>query len=282
MYFLQKKWKKLGYEHFFFYIRTLKVYPCMAFDFGNHIRREYKNTFLQNVLVKIDFKERNLIDSEEVSRKWNEFVVSNFNNSSNKTNLPVDFFETPIRVSRKDGNCSFFFSKKVVSAVVGAKDYRTFVDSVIPQIYKISKFLTDVISTNEITRLSLRKINIWQFKFNGTSSIKPDEVRKILFSNALMSHEESRALNEDEQNIDNLHKYEWEDGDKKAIVKTFFIPPKQANVFAQVLDTELQMNTPIQINQVQDNFIELNNILYNLFHWCVSERVIDVMSGKKL
>ncbi|MCQ2360942.1 MAG: TIGR04255 family protein [Paludibacteraceae bacterium] len=252
----------------------------MAFDFGNHMRREYKNTFLQNVLVEIDFKEWNLIDREDVSRKWNEFVVSNFNNS-NETNLSVDLLEKPIRVSRKDGFCSFFFSRSVVSAVVGAKDYRTFVDSVIPQIYKLSKFLTDVISINEVTRLSLRKINIWQFKSKDTSPIQSEEVRKILFSNALITHEESEVLNEEERNIGDMHKYEWEDGDKKAIVKTFFISPKQTGVFAQILDSELQMTKSIQIDQVQDNFIELNNILYNLYHWCVSESVIDIMIGNQ-
>ena len=251
----------------------------MAFDFGQYSRKEYKNTFLQNVLFTIHFDEiASSLINDEVMTKWKDYVCVNFNN----IDIPPALLHKPISISRKDGALTYIFINGEVGVAVGAKGYRTFVDNVIPQIFKLIKFLNCVLSITCVKSVSVRKINIWQFNTQEKGDVKQDDIIANIFSEKFISAKTNGLFDEEEKKIQYLKKYEWIDGDKKAIARTVFMPRRQDGTFAQVLDTELilQQQELIPTESLMDISIQLNDDLYNLYHWCVNDRIIELMLGE--
>lgn len=250
----------------------------MAFDFiVNTPRKEYKNTFLQNVFLSIYFDK---IDQTSVSSNfndnWEKYIRTTFNNLEPSSN----FFSTPISISREDRACTIVLSNGLIGALVGAKDYRSFVDNVLPQLYKLKTFLKDVLNSPNISRISVRKVNIWQFNSKKEEQIDLDALKKSIFSSQFLNKDVNGQLDDHEKKIPNMHKYEWEDvgNNMLAIARTIFIPHQQDGAFAQVLDTEaIYMHNDIILENLEEKSILLNNILYELYHWCINSKILKIM-----
>lgn len=250
----------------------------MAFEFIAHTpRKVYKNTFLQNVFISVRFDKinRNSIPND-FYEKWDKYIRTTFNNLEPQS----DFFDNPVSISREDGVFTIFLSNGLVGAVIGAKDYRSFVDNVLPQLYKLRTFLKDVLNSPKINCLSVRKVNIWQFNSNDKITINQEKLRKSIFSSLFLNKKANGKLDEDEKRIPFMHKYNWVDDDTKnqVIVRTIFLPRRHDGAFAQILDTEaLFCEKDITLEQLEGKSIELNDILYDLYHWCVNTRILDIM-----
>lgn len=250
----------------------------MAFDFiVNTPRKEYKNTFLQNVFLSIHFDK---IDQTSVScnfnENWEKYIRTTFNNLEPRSN----FFSEPISISREDRVCTIVLSNGLIGALIGAKDYRSFVDNVLPQLYKLKTFLKDVLDSPKISSISVRKVNIWQFNSKDKGRIDSDALRKSIFSGQFLNKKVNGQLDDNEKKIPNMHKYEWKDVDNNilAIARTVFMPRRQDGTFAQVLDTEaIYMHNDILLENLEEKSILLNNILYELYHWCINSKILKIM-----
>lgn len=252
----------------------------MAFDFiVNTPRKEYKNTFLQNVFLSIYFDK---IDQARVSNdfneNWEKYIRTTFNNLEPRSN----FFSEPISISREDRLCTIILSNGMVGTLIGAKDYRSFVDNVLPQLYKLKTFLKDVLDSPKISSISVRKVNIWQFNSKDKGQIDSDLLRKNIFSSQFLNKKANGQLDDNERKTSNMRKYEWKDVDNNilAIARTVFIPRKQDGTFAQILDTEaICMQHDINLGNLEEKSIFLNNILYELYHWCINSKIQKIMEG---
>lgn len=253
----------------------------MAFDFiKNRPKKEYKNTFLQNIFLSIHFDkiDRNNISSD-FAEKWKNYIKTTFND----LDVSSSFWETPISISRDDGCLTIILSNGFIGAIVGAKDYRSFIDNILPQLYKLKTFLKDVLNLDSINSISVRKVNIWQFKSKDNIKIEPLDVRKKIFSNDLICKKSNGILDENENKIPNMHKYEWFENDIKVIARTVFLRYSNKNTaFNQVLDTEaIYAKNNIAIEDLEEKSILLNNILYELYHWCINTQILKIMEGDK-
>jgi hypothetical protein len=251
----------------------------MAFNFlnSNLVRKEYKYSFLQQVTVRFNFDkiERETVDSD-FTLNLNKFFVDVF-----QSEIPqdVDLWTKPIVSKRNDGIYSFYFGLDEVAAVIGAKDYHSFVDNVIPQLFRLKKFLKDVYRRNEITSITIAKVNTWPFKLTKeTSLVNPKDVLKLVLKEELYNQEKGEWKT-DEQKLIPLKTLTWTDNKRLASAKGRFYPQDEKGEFACELDTEASVCDKIKLDDIEYVATSLNDDLYQLYHWCVTNQVIDIMNG---
>ena len=140
--------------------------------------------------------------------------------------------------------------------------------------------MKDVLDSPKISSISVRKVNIWQFNSKDKGQIDSDALRKSIFSSQFLNKKVNGQLDDNEKKIPNMHKYEWKDVDNNilAIARTVFMPRRQDGTFAQVLDTEaIYMHNDIILENLEEKSILLNNILYELYHWCINSEILKIM-----
>lgn len=246
----------------------------MTIPFKDTPHRLFKNTFLQNVFAGIGFKTNETV-SEGMRKEAHSFINQQFGLEA-KSNFPED----AMSITSSDGMISFFFDKDSASVRIGARNYHSFVDNVIPQITKLDKY-AGIMKADIVSCIGLRKINIWPILADNPDELKESEITKELFSSELLS-EKSAQLNDKEKGIPLLGKYEWKDNALTITVRTAFMKDdsdvKKRNV---VLDIEAMLEGPMAKEAAASQFNVLNDILFNAYNWCISPNVIRIMEGTK-
>lgn len=242
----------------------------MTIPFKDTSHRLFKNTFLQNVFAGISFKADEAM-SEEMRQEAHSFINQQFGLEATST-----FPKEAMSITSSDGMISFFFDKESASVRVGARNYRSFVDNVVPQITKLDKYV-GIMKAAIVSRIGLRKINIWPILADNPDELKESEITKELFSSELLS-EKSTTLTDKEKNIPLLGKYEWKDNALTITVRTAFMrddsDTKKRNV---VLDIEAMLGGPMAKEAAASQFNILNDVLFDAYNWCVSPNVIRIM-----
>lgn len=248
----------------------------MAFDFiSNREYKLYKNTFLQRVLVKFDFNPIDSKNEKAINIKWIQYVGNNFN----KLHPTSCFCDRTVKISRNDGLCSFIYNRSSITAIIGAKNYRSFIDDVIPIIYKMKVFLKTVVEVDRVNSITVRKINIWQFNANKKQNVVANEVSKSIFSKDFLKTKSTEIKDENEKKIQNFRRYEWKEGDRECIARTVFYPKNENGNVIQILDTEAITLKTILFNDIEEETQCLNNILYEFYFWSVNDAIVKFMEG---
>lgn len=171
------------------------------YPFYHTTHRSFKNTFLQNVIIAIRYSP---VEEETLRSEYNDRISAYFDAMFHI--VPNDDFWTKgISVSKEDNSIDLFFSNGVLACRVGAKDYRSFMDSVFPQVLKQKIFLERVLNINTINSVIIRKINNWRFR--DDAKLKLDDVKAFIFSKDLISSLSNVNLTADEKKctwFDNL------------------------------------------------------------------------------
>jgi hypothetical protein len=191
----------------------------------------------------------------------------------------VDLWTKPIVSKRNDGIYSFYFGLNEVAAVIGAKDYHSFVDNVIPQLFRLKKFLKEVYHKDYISSMTVAKVNVWPFKLTqGNPSVNPADVFNLIFKEDFNPSDLSE-LKEKGQNEISLKTFNWEEGKQTATAKGCFFPQDEKGELAIELETVANLQDNIKLDDIEYVATSLNDVLYQLYHWCVSDQVIDIMNG---
>lgn len=251
----------------------------MTLPFKEIPHRLYKNTFLQNVFVSYTFQsDEGMVDSPAIKDEFDNFICSQFGLEPNDS-FPAE----PISLSSSDKMISFLFFRNKASVRVGARNYRSFEDSVVPQVVKLDKFIS-LLKVDSVSRLALRKINIWPISVDAAMSLSDDAIEIIereVFSDDLLS-ETNVQLDNKEESIPIRKKCEWVNDAIKITVRTAFmrddrVPKNKGNL---VLDIEVVLNNGTALDETKDQLLMLNDKLFNVYHWCVNSTIIKIMEGK--
>ena len=148
------------------------------------------------------------------------------------------------------------------------------------------KFL-DLIRVEELQKLSIRKINMWPYKnLTGNNTAKEVLLRKIFSSDllegiSLSSSEDiaqifwNKDFNNDKEGLQEKVSIKFGFISKNKNEATNNLPP---NII--ILDTTIE-RTDTEKNTVIDTLTQMNQTLFDAYHWCVNQNIIHLMEGKE-
>ena len=245
------------------------------FPFKSEKYRQYQNTFLQRVTIGFDFRPTT-VETSELNALFNDYLQSFFGVTTND-----DLNSGTFNVTRKDMNQSFDFSNRYAVISLNGSSYVGFSDTAIPQIFKLRNFFKKVVKAESITKTGIRKLNVFNIKVNDTASIDVEPIMKALLSTDLITALSTENLSDEEKAIPGMHKCVFTSGDNTITIRVVLLPPSKANdsFHHLLLDTlgELQPAEGIKVDDVADRLMDFNKVIYDCYHWCVSDSVKQVM-----
>ena len=244
------------------------------FPFPSEKYHQYRNTFLQNVTIGFEFALSG-VKKDELNALFNDYVQSFFGVTSDG-----DLTSGMCNVSKNDQSLSFDFSDRSAVIHLSGKGYVGFSDTAIPQIFKLRNFFNKVVQIEKFTKTGIRKLNVFNIKANGKESVDEAQVRKALFTEAFNNSLSSDSLDEEEKNL-GVKKCIFKEGDRSITIRTALMPPAQQNdiFYHLLLDTlgEIDTEDGVSVDDVSEILMDFNKVIYDCYHWCVSESVKNVM-----
>lgn len=252
----------------------MEAYPFKHIEHVN-----YKNTFLQNVIVGVLFKEKN--DSffgDAFQKDLCAYLKNMFNVEESSEH--IDFKTQGFTLTNQVQDVSISFRNGILEAKVGCNSYSGFVSAFSSIFVQFKLFLKNVMKIEKVDEICERKVNIWQFE--SKDKLSYGDVAKNVFSNALNAHDTNIAI---EPKMDDIIQKEitWEFSKEKqnymVLLRTAFLNKKEG-FFHLILDSEIHKKvTATTVDGLDEDFVSINDILFDAYHWAVSPKVIELMNG---
>lgn len=237
--------------------------------------RRYRNTFLQDVVVGFAFAPSQ-VAKDELNARFADYTQRFFGVPNNG-----DITTSVCNISRKDLSLSFEFTDHSAVIHLSGQKYECFSDTAIPQVFKIRDFFNKVVEVKAIEQSMIRKVNVFNIKGNEQNPVDATSVRQSLFSPALLESLTAEGLDEQEHDIPNFMKCVFKDGDVSITIRTALLPPTatQDKFHHLVLDTMAVCKPEggIKVDELSNKLMDFNSVMYDCYHWCVSEQVKKVM-----
>lgn len=244
------------------------------FPFMSEKYRQYRNTFLQNVIIGFEYTPSR-VDKSELNAHFNDYVQSFFS-----VNSDGDITTGMCSVSKNDQSVSFDFSDRSAVIHLSGKNYVGFSDTAIPQIFKLRIFFNKVVKIDKFTKTGIRKLNVFNIKANTNEQVDEFQVMKAIFSEELNNSLSSENLDKEEKNA-KVKKCIFKSESKTITIRAALLPPSQPNdiFYHLLLDTlgEVENGEGISVDEVPELLMDFNKDLYDCYHWCVNEGVKQVM-----
>lgn len=243
--------------------------------------RQFKNTFLKSVMVEFSFDSFEG-DAQVLNERFKDYVQTAFN-------IPAvgNLLQGEHNITKKDMSLGFHFSNGQAGVRLDGQRYLTFSETAIPQVFKLRPFFNKVIETPRLNKISIRKINIWNFQASQKNTISENSIESLIFSKELISSLNSNELNEQEREIEGLKKSIFsDDSGLKVEIKTVLLPPDKTNPKDNYHHLVLDITGTIEnldgfkVETMPEELMDLNSSLYYCFNWCVTPYVINLMTGE--
>lgn len=246
----------------------------MAYPFKKVKHCVYKNTFLKDVRIAVEFPE---IDPSSVNSETLQEFFEQFTNAGIKVE---DFLKNKyIRVFSNDQLIDFMFTLKYAEIKITAPKYTSF-DEARP-IWNLFYEYLDALHIESVDKLIVRKYNALHFQAGGQNyDIK--SVMGLVFCEKLMAQmtdiDKDKTLNSIEKT------WSQEDVESNSLLNVVFGIKKSDTAgkhdhLTLVLSVE-SLQGPIQRSFIQEQVEYYNNVLFDAFHWCVKDGIIQNMKGQ--
>lgn len=251
--------------------------------FPSREHKVYNYTFLLNTFTSLFFAERNAENcSEAIRQSITEFLHDCFGLLSH--NYPF----SAIHVTRGDSNINYLFAPDETTVRVNRAAYHSFGASLLPEASKLRRFVYDVLLLDHIDRVEVRKISI--FPIQITEDVPTSENVNSIISQILSDKIMSLATIKEIDNISgavapfSLHlMQDYESGYWYEIVTGLMKDTRMKDIYNVVFDARCSFKPDggIVSGDLERTQIEMNQKVYELFHWAVRDHVIEVM-GKEV
>ncbi|MEI3055034.1 MAG: TIGR04255 family protein [Phocaeicola plebeius] len=235
--------------------------------------KQYRNTFLQNIFVTLHFEPSS--SDEDLFRRFDDYTQMFFQTDGSK-----DILHDGAVLTKKDGSLSFVFTKDMVQFTFDGSKYINYVDSILPQLSKIQRYVKKVILRDNIKEITIRKINSWYFQEAKNKPINYNDIQNIIFNKQLQEALSTEQLTEEEKSIPEFKKAIWKESDSTIEIRTAFISiPGKKDFYRLILDSEYSykpINT-LRLEEVEPQCKAMNKKMFDVFHWCVTPKVIELM-----
>ena len=242
-------------------------------DIFEHIERKvYKRTFLQQVDVRLEYP---ILKKEELTSELVGAVDLFF-----KNHFQLEQNDIPLsEIFLKDDELQLALSFTPIASMlsVGYKNYSTFDDSVLSYLDPLKKYVFNVLGKRDV-KAYLRKVNVFSFE-NQTEL--PQEKQERLFlqnviSSALLNFEESKSrVNLDGEDTE-MSVRNFKTNDFTLEIRTYFLH-RENGLTSLFLDSIVNFNA--ESSNLEDSLKAANLLLYDSYHWAVSEGIINIMNN---
>lgn len=230
----------------------------------------YKSTFLYSVDVKLRFS----TPLSDYYDQLKQFFGEVFGLTLDRVQYDDMEFH-PIKLFAEQGARvikiqSGFFQFKIMH-----DQYYTFSETVMPVISEFLKFLQTVDA--QVSTFSIRKMNIWPFTGREDKGIElfPDIFSRELMENMHLKFSSDEMVASEERQLDMP-----EQGDV-TFIRAGMILNEGDGASKLILDTETVYNGgPVSVTDsslIPDKLTKMNDYLFDIYHWAVTDEVIDKM-----
>ena len=235
-----------------------------------HIERKiYAQTFLQQVDVRLEY---NSLKRECIS---DVDVISFFNNHFNIDANISTLLDENIFLKDDQQQLAFFFSSDATMLSVGHLNYRSFYDSVLPNVYHIKDFVFNLWKQQEVTA-AIRKVNV--FTMDNNIDLSEDAFHSLLYETVFSSEFLQVASKMTTWEIDGNSIIVQNRSVDEVLFRTYIIKRENGD-YSLFLETILSKNA---VGQTLEEILEeMNLILYDAFHWSVGANIIAIMDKEE-
>ena len=248
----------------------------MGFPFKSVEYKIYSKTFLRKVLVGVTYTvDASVLKDDKTQERLDVFLKQKFELNPS----PADLDTHSVSIYNEELGVRYFFTKEYSALILDAKDYRSFFESVSPHISNVILFVREVLGLRDLKTCFIRKLNV--FSLENTEDNKNGDLRTqdVVFS--------KNFLEKPSDEIDNISS---EYGIEKELVWTnqelsvkarYKHEQTDSQRIQHFLDIEV-VNSPALMLSIegledQDIWKQMNQISFDAFHWCVSQKILEVM-----
>jgi uncharacterized protein (TIGR04255 family) len=262
------------------------------FGFPNNCqeRESFNQNFLKSVVFQIQFKTTELINQkrDEIKQSFvkthprmQETISKGFEIKMNADKTPVvqpvsDTGEGFLLRSQ-DGQSSITFSKDSINISSSGKVYNNF-EAFFKNISQI-KNVFNLCNIQELTRVSIRKINIIDFEIPAEEKSSPVDVLSMILSPDLLSN--LSYLPDKDYVRNNIHTLNFVKDNNILNLKYGVISPDENKRQGQiVIDIDLINKNILNTNDLESISKSINDELFNVFFWTLCEDAISTLKAK--
>lgn len=240
----------------------------MKVGIPNIEHKVYSNTFLEQVVLKLNFEGK--LDGKYHELK--DFFLSRFGLQFSQGQFDILKFKS-LRIDGENAEIWLKFDYNFVQVRIGGESYASFKDSLYPIFSNALDFAKILEGT--VSRVSLQKVNAWPTPISNNNRIP--EFINIVFSQPLKEKlidqniESSMILGSTLKN---------HDSDSSILLNFGFYDKDDNNPYPKLLlDAEAMCDNPnlLTYEQINTTINQMNQDLFNIFHWAVTPKVIEVM-----
>lgn len=236
--------------------------------------KKHKKSYLQQAVVFLRFSEKQHAMQNELklNEAWNAFTQSNFS-------LDGGNFEKENVISKADDSVDYVFSKNFVAVRVPGKNYVSFGDTLVPHVYKMKKYLKDVLNVETLSQYEIRKWDAWQIQNSNDNKNFETLIKTFFLSDEFLNYNEyvvdSIDLVENEKLLKALR---WNDNGKKYEINSTMVENGAKNdLINLILYSNGVVCENISLDKLEDSLDSLNLALYKMFDWSISKNSKDLM-----
>lgn len=236
--------------------------------------KKHKKSYLQQAVVFLHIPEKQHTDQDtlKLNDAWKAFTQSNFS-------LDGGIFKNENVISKADDSVDYVFSKSFVAVRIPGKNYVSFGDTLVPHVYKMKKFLKDVLNIGNISQYEIRKWDAWQIQNSNENNNFENLVKTFFLSEDFLNYNEhvvnSIDLVENEKLIKALC---WnENGKKYQVNSTMLQNGVRDEQVTLILYSDGVVSEEIPLDKLEDSLDSLNMTLHKIFDWSISKNSKDLM-----
>ena len=235
--------------------------------------KKYNKSFLQQAVVVFHYTKENVenIDYD----KWKKYTQEMFS-----TQIEKSFIDDKVVIGKKDGSIDYLFSKDLVAVRIQGKDYVSFGDTVIPQIYRMRKFIRDVVELGAVDGFDIRKWDLWQVRPEKSEHSIKNEVMHFFLSEQFFKYNEEQDVPESKIPGEEFIKgFKWVVNDEKklSVNSSIFSSEETKESINLMLYSDCEIRNSIPLDQVEERLENANLDLFKIFDWSVSENAKSLM-----
>lgn len=232
-------------------------------------RKIYPRTFLITVFVVLNYNK--VLEPNDVIARIPAFLKDYFNLEISPTE---EEFNSGFAINGQ--NHSFLFSRGSLGVKSVGTNYVSFKETMTPLVYLLTSFLKNVLTITSLDCIKIRKVNILNAKEKDGILVSEDQLIKDFLSPEL----ESRALPiDDDQELYNAHEFEGITDNNPFDIRFGFHQGKtpDGDRFVGLVLDETISKSSVMLDTLDEALIEINDIIFNMFHWSVNPNVLALM-----
>lgn len=241
----------------------------MQFEFEKNLpHKKYPTTFLKNVAVSFSFPAVDPLKAQQ--ENLYEAFCSYIKGSFGIDCIDGKFWEEEKTLINNDKSVIFGFDKENANVMMWCPKYVSFIDSVIPQVFKLRLFAKEVLKIESVNSITIMKTNCWNGKFTHPEEKSFDVVAKYILSKPY--------LEQIDENQSEIKEKNWHDKERRlGLFSKLECKLNDESEFTLDLRALAMQYGECRLSDLDDVLLGLNNLLYDFYHWCVSDNVIKMM-----